>query len=436
MSNLTISIWNKPIGRILWDTRSNSANFAYLKEFQASGIELAPVRMPLSNEVYNFRNLPRKTFSGLPGMIADSLPDRFGKALIETFFHRRNYKFNDLLPTDWLAYVGRRGMGALEYEPDYDVPHKSDVIPLDDLKELASFGLKKAEGLLTEVNEKDTSRFEDILTVGTSAGGARAKAVIAFNETTGVIRSGQLELDPGFGHWIIKLDVGKEANHLDKPQGYGASEFTYYQIARDAGIRMMECRLMSDNERLHFMTRRYDREEGGIKHHVTTLTGMTHIDYEDVGSHSYNNLFQTAKYLKVPYADMEQLYKQMVFNVVMSNCDDHTKNFAFMLYRNNPGQWRVTPAYDMAYSYDPSNSWVKDHMSINGKRKGILWKDLVEEGNRQGIKKPEDLARQVLDASVKFHEYGRANSVPPNMLSRIQNRINEVHGQLQVSALS
>ena len=430
MSHLKVFLWNKEIGSLRWDPDSLSADFAYHPDFINSGIQIAPLRMPLSNEIYNFRNLPRKTFNGLPGMISDSLPDRYGKALIDTYFKSKNYVFEDLSSLDLLAYVGSRGMGALEYKPSHDIDVSEGKIDIEELKQLARYGLEKAEGFTTEIHPNDAKGFEDILIVGTSAGGARAKAVIAYNPISGEVRSGQLDLGKDFQHWLIKLDVGKGARTLDKPQGYGVSEYVYYRIAQLAEIRMAICKLMEDGDRRHFMTKRFDRDNGE-KLHMTTLTGLTHIDYEDVSSHSYNDLFGTARFLSVPYKDMEQLYRQMVFNVVMSNCDDHTKNFSFMMNKQDLS-WRVTPAYDLAYSYDPTNLWVKDHMLIQGKRRGITFNDMVKEGEKHGIRNPKKIVKQVLEASSQFTTLAKEEQMIPEMAKKIQNRLNEVYQSLEL----
>ena len=430
MSRLKVFLWNKEIGEFLWDQDSLSADFVYHPEFIRSGIEIAPLRMPLSRDVYNFRNLPGATFNGLPGMIADSLPDRFGKALIRTYFKSKNHVFEDLDVLDLLAYVGKRGMGALEYQPDHKVKVAQGKIDLEKLKDLARFGLERVEGSTTEIHPDESRGFEDILTAGTSAGGSRAKAIIAYNPKNGEVRSDQLVSDSDFEHWMIKPDVGKGVKVLDKPQGYGVSEYVYYMIAQKSGIPMATCILIEDGERRHFMTRRFDRLDGE-KIHLTTLTGMTHIDYEDISRHSYNHLFGTARYLDVPYKDIEQLYRQMVFNVVMSNCDDHTKNFSFMMGRKDL-KWRVTPAYDMAYTYDPANARVKDHMLIQGKRSDITFNDLIKEGEKHGIWSARSIAQEVLNASGEFMTEAQLNAMPPNMAKRIQNRLNYVYKSLEI----
>lgn len=426
MNRLDVEIWGKKVGVLEWLSDRQSAVFAYDRSFIDSGIELSPITVPLSDEVYHFPSLPRQTFKGLPGLVADSLPDRFGQALIETYFTSKGYTFEDLTSLDRLAYVGKRGMGALQYHPSKEVVSKSDPINIEELKSLARFGLKRAYELDTQIAPGETEGFQDILTIGTSAGGARAKAVIALNDETGEIRSGQLNHGNNFKHWIIKLDVARGSDTLDKPQGYGRIEYTYYQIAREAGIRMNKCRLMEDNGRGHFMTLRFDRE-AGMRHHMLTLTALRHIDYYDVASHSYNQLFETARYLGVPYVDIEQLYRQMVFNVVMVNCDDHTKNFGFMLKENDPMNWRVTPAYDLAYTYDPLNEWMSDHMKIQGKRRNITEKDLVMEGKKHGVKQPEKIIKEILEASAHWEEYGKKNGVNRKHLKPIQHRMNEVY---------
>ncbi len=419
---LKVKIWGQDVGFLVWDQTTNSARFRYDDAFQSMGIEISPIHLKASPAYYSFPGLPFASFKGLPGVFADSLPDRFGEGLMNSYFKNKDVSFADLTPLDRLAYIGTRGMGAIEYHPARELQEKRSRISLDELEELASFGVKQAKKLTTHLEPDRAEGFQDILSIGTSAGGARAKAVIAWNQSTGEIRSGQLDHGPDFEQWLIKLDVGAGTNHLGDSAGFGRIEYTYFQMAKDAGIKMQNSRLMEENGRGHFMTARFDRQHGG-KQHVHTLCGIRHFDYEDVASHSYGHLFETARYLKVPYADIEQLFRQMAFNVLSVNCDDHTKNFSFMLDQNKV--WRAAPAYDVCYSYDPGNPWVNSNMAVNGKRTGITKKDLVSEGKKNSIMRPEAIIDQVSEVVSRWQAYAKANHVNQDFIKQVQSRIEE-----------
>lgn len=429
MNNLNVHLWGSRVGRIEWLEDRQIATFAYDREFLNSGIEISPVHMPLSDEVFFFPNLARETFHGLPGIIADSLPDKFGLALMDSYFQNKGFVFNDLNSVDRLGYVGNRGMGALEYEPSQSVPVKQAGIEMKELQALAEYGIRKSNNLVTQIEEDQSQGFQDILSVGSSAGGARAKAVIAYNHKTGEIRSGQLDYGSEFSHWIIKLDVGKEMETLGDPQGYGRIEYTYHELAKMSGINMAECLLKKENGRAHFMTRRFDRGPNGEKKHMVTLTGMRHLNHNDVTVNSYNQLFETARALNVPYLDREQLYRQMVFNVVFSNCDDHTKNFSFMLDQEDK-KWGVSPAYDIAYSYDPTSQWVKEHMKVQGKLTNITKNDLIQEGLKHSIKQPQFIVDEIAEVSTKWKMLAQKNGISPDRIKKIQNQLNIVAKEL------
>ncbi|MEQ8685995.1 MAG: type II toxin-antitoxin system HipA family toxin [Imperialibacter sp.] len=419
---LKVKIWGQDVGFLVWDQTTNSARFRYEDNFRMMGVEISPIHLKASPTFYSFPGLPFASFKGLPGVFADSLPDRFGEGLMNSYFKNKDVSFADLTPLDRLAYIGARGMGAIEYHPAREVQEKRSRISIDELEQLAAFGVKQASKLTTHLEPDRAEGFQDILSIGTSAGGARAKAVIAWNEATGEIRSGQLEHGPGFKHWLIKLDVGAGTNHLGDSAGFGRIEYAYFQMAKDAGVRMQDCRLMEENGRGHFMTARFDRQHGS-KQHIHTLCGIRHFDYEDVSSHTYAHLFETARYLKLPYPDMEQLYRQMVFNVLGVNCDDHTKNFSFLLDQNK--DWRAAPAYDVCYSYDPGNPWVNSNMAVNGKKTGITKKDLISEGKKNSIMRPEAIIDQVAEVVSRWPDYARASQVNQDFVGLIQSRIEE-----------
>ncbi len=416
---LKVILWDRTVGYLNWDSNRNAATFSYDEEFLDSNLQISPINLPLNKRIYVFPGLPFETYKGLPGVFADSLPDRFGEGLMNEYFKNSKVAFADLTPLDRLAYIGSRGMGALQYHPAREFNQKRDHLSIEELEDLADFGINRAQSLQTKLS-KDSEGFQEILSVGTSAGGARAKAVIAWNEKTNEIKSGQLDLGPEFSHWILKLDVAKNTDVLGDTTGYGRVEYSYFQLAKEAGIEMSECRLWEDNGRGHFMTKRFDRVDGE-KRHIHTLNGMRHINYENVLSHSYNQLFETARYLKLPYPQMEQLYRRMVFNVVMRNCDDHTKNFSFMMKED--GKWSITPAYDVTYSYDAENIWVNGHMAINGKRQGITRMDLLEEGKFQGIKQCPAIIDEIITVSQSWQEVAEQNKVPEDKIKGIQSSL-------------
>jgi len=422
--SIKIKLWGNDLGYLNWNKQENCAVFKYDSGFLNKNLDISPIHLPLKDKIYFFNDLPFTTFKGLPGVFADSLPDRFGEGLVNSYFESKNMSFADLTPLDRLAYVGNRGMGALEYEPSADIEVSAGQLSIENLEKLAAFGIKKASSLNTHIEVDNREGFQDILSVGTSAGGARAKVVIAWNENTGEIRSGQLDHAKGFEHWLLKLDVKENSTYLGDPSGFGRIEYTYYEMAKICGIKMQECRLFEDNGRGHFMTKRYDRKNGN-KLHTHSLCGIRHLNYENIMEHSYNHLFETARFLKIPYASKEQLFRRMAFNVAARNCDDHTKNFSFIM--NNNGVWDATPAYDVCYSYDKTNPWVNGHMAINGKRQEITVEDLLNEGSKNGIKDSQHIIKNVLDGVSKWQELAKKNEVSKEYIVSIQKSINEVY---------
>ena len=423
---IKVTLWGEDVGYLDWDKDRMYSRFKFDKSFLDKGIEISPIHLRLSEKIYAFPGLPQETFKGLPGVFADSLPDRFGEALMNTYF--RKEKQLSLTPLDRLAYIGKRGMGALEYVPSKNPYTKETAIKLSELEELAAYGIEKANSLNTHIEPDNANGFNDILSIGASAGGARAKAVIAWNEESNEIRSGQIEHGQGFNNWLIKLDVGSSGTHLGDSQGFGKVEYTYHEMASESGIKMQRCKLMEENGRGHFLTERFDRQHGE-KQHIHTLCGIRHLDYHNILNHSYNDIFQTARFLKVPYEDREQLFRQMVFNVVAANCDDHTKNFSFILNKNKG--WRTTPAYDLCYSYDPVNPWVNGHMAINNKRQEITRKDLQVEGRKNSIRDYDKIIDQVIESVSKWKELAVKNGVPNHLQKLIQGSINESYSQLE-----
>jgi serine/threonine-protein kinase HipA len=373
-----VRLWGRTIGAVSLDEGQEIASFEYAPDFADSGIEIAPLTMPLSRVVYRFPELAGSSFHGLPGLLADSLPDRFGNALIAAWLATQGRRPDSFTSIERLCYTGERGTGALEYRPVLGPrERKPRPIEIDRLVDLASEILSRRSRLDVSLDRSDGMR--EILRVGTSAGGARAKAVIAWNRQTNAVRSGQIAAGEGFEYWLLKFDGvrGNRDRELEDPQGYGAIEFAYSYMARDAGITMSECRLYEEGGRRHFMTRRFDRDERGRKIHMLSLGAMAHFDYTMAGAYSYEQALQVMRQLELPEEQMEQQLRRMIFNLVARNQDDHVKNIAFLMDRE--GRWSLAPAFDVTYSYNPNGAWTSQHqMSVQGKRDFFTRDDLHE----------------------------------------------------------
>ena len=388
-----VYLWGTHVGTVLLTDDSPIAKFQYTGEFRDMGIEVSPLRMPLSATVFEFPDLPVKSFHGLPGLVADSLPDKFGNKVITAWLREQGRRPEDLNAVDRLCYAGRRGMGALEYKPALlDKDDVSERLTVDALAELADKVLKMREdaraSLVPGMNE-----YSSILKVGSSAGGARAKALIGWNEATGEVRSGQVALPEGFGYWLIKFDglTGNGDKEGDDKWGYGRIEYAYYLMARAAGIEMTECRLWN---RRHFMTRRFDRLPDGGKLHAQTLGAMAHYDFNNPVLYSYEDAFDVTRRVVNDARANEQLFRRMAFNVLAWNCDDHVKNISYLM--NRRGEWRLAPAYDECYAHNPDGDWTSRHqMSVNGKRIGITDDDILSCAPFANMR--ERKARAVLD---------------------------------------
>ncbi len=373
-----VQLWGRTIGAVALEEGRNVAAFQYDPAFAQSGIELSPLTMPLSDQVYEFPALPQVTFHGLPGLLADSLPDKFGNALIDAWLATQGRTPESFHAVERLCYTGTRGMGALEFAPVLGPkPRTATKVDIDALVRLAGEVLTHRGDLQGHFHEAGKAQaLRDILRVGTSAGGARAKAVIAWNRTTNEVRSGQITAGEGFDYWLLKFDgvAGNKDKELDDPKGYGAIEFAYHLMAKAAGITMSECRLLEENGRRHFMTRRFDRLAGGAKLHMQSLCALAHFDFNQAGAYSYEQALLTIRQLKLPMAAVEEQFRRMVFNIVARNQDDHVKNIGFLM--NQQGEWSLAPAFDVTYSYNPSGSWTATHqMTVNGKRDGFASED-------------------------------------------------------------
>lgn len=383
MNVAEVKIWGKLVGAVAWNEETGFASFEYDPKFQQQGFDLAPLKMPVDDNrsQFSFPELRREynaeydTFKGLPGLLADTLPDKYGNQLINMWLAQQGRPQDSMNPVEMLCFIGSRGMGALEFEPTVLKESKRTFsIEMDSLVNIAQKMLSQREGFAENFKKDEESAVMGILKIGTSAGGARPKAVIAYNQKTEEVKSGQTKAPKGFEHWLIKLD-GVSDVQLGASKGYGRVEMAYYNMAKACGIEMMPSRLLEENGRAHFMTKRFDREGNQTKHHIQTFCALKHFDYNLVNSFSYEQLFQAMRELKLTYQDAQQMFRRMVFNVIARNCDDHTKNFSFRLKQE--GKWELAPAYDLCHAYRPGSEWVSQHaLSINGKRKDISKDDL------------------------------------------------------------
>lgn len=418
-----VYIWSEFVGAVAWDESTQVASFEYDPGFISKKWNLSPVKMPLdhSRRIFSFPESGRlDAFKGLPGLLADILPDRYGNRLINAWLAQQGRPENSYNPVELLCFIGTRGMGALEFEPVLFKSNKrASNIELDSLVEITQKMLNIREGFEADLMENEEAAMREILRISTSAGGARPKAIIAYNEKTGQVKSGQTKAPEGFTHWLIKLD-GVSDDQFGKTLGYGRVEIAYYNMATACGIEMMESRLHEENGRAHFMTRRFDREGNDLKHHIQTLCALQHYDYYDIFSYSYEQLFQTMRLLRLPYPQAEQLYRRMVFNVLARNCDDHTKNFAFRFKKDQ--EWELTPAYDVCHAYRPGIEWVSQHaLSINGKRTGIQRDDLLSVAKAMNIKKVDSIIKKIDMTVSKWPEFAEE----ANVNSELRDKINE-----------
>jgi serine/threonine-protein kinase HipA len=424
VTTATVNLWGTTIGYVSMDAGERFARFEYEPEFASAGMQLAPLTMPTEarRRIYQFPELEPRAFHGLPGLLADSLPDRYGHKLIDVWLARTGRKREDFNAVDRLCYTGARGMGALEFEPSTGVATATDrALEVQQLVELASLAFASKETLDTELTgERGEQALLDILSVGTSAGGARAKAVIAFDPKTKQVRSGQLQLPPGYEHWLIKFD-GVEFNGdwgVADPLGYGLLEYSYSQVAKDCGIHMADCALLTENGRSHFMTRRFDRDTLGAKHFIQTLGALAHFDYYQSGHYSYEQLFMTMKQLHMPKEAMEQQFRRVVFNLVGCNQDDHVKNFAFQMQRD--GTWYPTPAYDLCHA-EGSDFTQHHQLSLNGKTTDFSKLDLKHLASYAGLPRGREnlILDQVLEAFSRWATMSTEPGIPKPLRAHV-----------------
>jgi serine/threonine-protein kinase HipA len=419
-----VRLWGRAIGAVSLEEGAGISAFQYAPAFLASGIELAPITMPLSPRIYQFPSLPEVSFHGLPGLLADSLPDRFGNALIDAWLATQGRRPESFNSVERLCYIGVRGMGALEFAPAKGPPlQQSAKVDVDELVRLASQVLTHRASL--QVSFAPGRRHEglqEMLRVGTSAGGARAKAIVAWNRNTNEVRSGQVKAPPGFDYWLLKFD-GISANkdkELEDPKGYTVIEYAYALMAADAGIEMSECRLMEEGGRRHFMTRRFDRLSDGGKLHMQSLAALAHFDFNSAGAHSYEQAFDVIKRLGLSMHAREQQFRRMIFNVVGRNQDDHVKNIAFLM--DKTGAWSLSPAFDVTYAYNPTGLWTSRHqMTINGKSNDFSREDFEAVAQVAGLKRGKDEAilTEVMDTVKEWPRYAKTAGVPGSQRDQI-----------------
>jgi len=408
------------VGAVAWDPIQNIAVFEYDKSFDLEKYPVAPLKMP-SRQIYSFPELrDSSTFKGLPGLLADALPDKYGNELINIWLAQNGRPENSLNPVELLCFIGKRAMGALEFEPTIIPQTAAKNLELSGLIEFTTQLLNSKENLLVHTSEQMRDTMLEVLKMGTSAGGARPKAIIAYNEKSGEIRSGQLIQDDGFDYWLLKFDGVNDAQ-FGATYGYGRVEMAYYKMAIDFGIEMMESQLIEEGGRAHFMTRRFDRLNGK-KIHTQTFCALQHYDFNRISSYSYEQLFQTMRALRLTYQEAEQLFRRMVFNVIARNCDDHTKNFAFLM--EPAGRWRLAPAYDICHAYRPDSSWVSQHcLSINGKRKDFSMDDFLVVAKQNSIRHPQRIVQEALEIAGKWKDYASLYGVNEQLSEAIDETL-------------
>ncbi len=416
-------LWGHRVGAVAWDRDRGLGSFEFDPDFLGQGLDLAPLTMPLdqarrSRRVFAFPALPRETFHGLPGMLADCLPDRYGHALVDAWLAQQGRAPESFTPVERLCTTGTRGMGALEFHPPVRQGlNQSTPVEVAALVALARDVLAHRGSLHTRLDH-GARALQDIIRVGTSAGGARAKAILAIHDTTGEVRSGQTRAPEGFGYWILKFD-GVEDELLGSPRGYGRVEYAYHRMATACGIVMAECRLYEEGGRAHFLTRRFDRTADGGKLHAQSLVGLAHFDFNRAGAYAYEQAFQVMRRLRLPYPDAEQQFRRLAFNVVARNLDDHPKNIGFLM--GPDGTWRLSPAYDVIYAHNPNGVWTHQHqMTVRGKREGITREDLVAVADEMNIKQPGALLDEVTAAVARWPEFAGEAGVSDPRIAEIR----------------
>lgn len=413
-----VMLYGVPIGALQWDNDYNMARFEYDREFVGRGIEPSPIKMPVrAGRVYSFGEFSTSdTFKGLPGMLADSLPDTYGRALFEKWLSMTGRQSSN--PVESLCFLGKRCMGALEFEPAIESANDSNqLFEINSLVEVASEALKQKNDFSTSLSDDKKAAIAEILRLGTSAGGQRAKALIAYNKETKEVRSGQVDAPRGFDYYLIKLDGVSATAGFRETQNYGRLEYSFYELVRKCGIDMTESGLIEENGRAHFITKRFDRLNGK-KVHMQTLCGIAHYDFHLLHGYSYEQAFNVMRTLRLPYSQAQEMYRRLVFNVVARNQDDHTKNISFLM--DESGNWRLSPAYDMGYAYNPQGAWTSAHqMSVNGKFEGITRTDLIEIATRNNIKNANEIIDEICEVVAGWPILAQKCEVPQEMIDSV-----------------
>ena len=412
-----VNLYGRRMGSVRWDSNRNVSLFEYADNFMGEGWEPSPLLMPVRHgRVYSFGDIGRETFKGLPGMLADSLPDTYGRALFERWLALTGRQSGNVVET--LCFLGKRCMGALEFEPAMDRAYGDDVkIELDSLVEVASEALAEKEDFGANLTADKKAAIAEIVRLGTSAGGQRAKAIIAYNKETGEVRSGQVDAPVGFDYYLIKLDGVTAEAGFRETQNFGRLEYSFFRLVRECGIEMSECNLIEENGRAHFLTKRFDRVNGE-KIHMQTLCGIAHYDYRMPRSYSYEQAFNVMRALRLPYSQAQEMFRRMVFNVIVRNQDDHTKNISFLM--DKTGRWSLSPAYDMGFAYNPKGGWTSQHqMSINGKFDEITRQDLLEFASRNNIKDAAEIIDNIKESASRWPLIARECEVPRQMIDAI-----------------
>lgn len=413
-----VLLYGNKVGAVAWNEERQFAQFEFEPAFIRDGYDISPIVLPRRSGIVSFPNLNRVTYHGLPGLLADSLPDKFGNALIDAWLALQGRSADDFSPVERLCYIGTRGMGALEFKPAIGEMEGKRAVPVEigKMVELAQIVLDGRTKLWVNLKDEDRA-ISTIIHIGTSAGGARAKALINWNPKTNEVRSGQVPPPSGFEPWIIKFD-GVKDKALGQTQSFGRIEYSYSQMATRAGIVMNECRLFEENDRAHFMTMRFDRTRSGEKIHMQSLCALEHFDFNMPGAYSYEQALTTIQKLNLGYDTLEQLYRRMVFNIIARNQDDHTKNIAFLM--DKEGKWSLSPAFDVMWAYNSEGMWTNQHqMSVNGKRDGFSLEDLLAPARAFKIKKAKSVVAEVAEAVTGWPRIARENGVPPRVIKQV-----------------
>ena len=415
-----VKLWGDTVGAVSWLDERDYGIFEYDKDFLKKGLDLSPIMMSLNDArtgdgKFSFSSLNKDTFLGLPGMLADVLPDKFGNSIIDAWLARNGRDSSSFSPVERLCYTGKRGMGALEFSPTVIEKYDESVsVEISELVKLAQEVMNERKELNIQLGSsahENADAILDILRVGTSAGGARPKAVIAMNDN-GKVMSGQADIPKGYDYWLLKFD-GVTDLELGEPRGYGRIEYAYYLMAKDAGIDMTQCKLLEENGRAHFMTKRFDRANGR-KQHMQSLCGIAHYDFNMAGAYSYEQAFEVMRKLRLSKAEATEQYRRMLFNIIARNQDDHTKNISFLMSTN--GKWKLSPAYDVTYSHNPAGKWTNQHqMSVNGKRDHFTKEELISTGKSISISRPEEIINDVITSVDKWLEFAEKAGVKKNI---------------------